>query len=492
MNLSLSKLLGPGGGQFLAAPLGMLASIKDSIGLNGRYWRWGEQDNFPNVIIDSANDSGTARECIDKLHTFIVGKGIKDKAFLNTQANDYQTWEELDDEISQQLAYIPGIALRVIYNAGGKAAKFYSLPIQNVRRRYDGQFIYGEELGDPQGFKMFQSWNREVIPAFGTNKSPQEIRKMIASQKAEYGKQVGELLYVFTPGVGLNYKYYPVPKWSAGLNDINADAALSLHEESQVSNNFKGSIIIETRELNRTQKDEGEQTEAERFENTIEDASRPDANNVIHLESLGSDGEGTKITPLNIQHQMDATEKATDRIAKKVCRLYGVPSILLGIETAGKLGNNQELVNYMKLFNLTLQKKWKIKSRMYEKLFPQVPNENFETEPLELFDYVPDELLKRLDIDTLKAMYNIESIGPSGSPKVTEEVIPETEERQVNEHLKKLTGRERQNLDRIVKQFNRKQLNEQQAIMQLTQITGFTEEEARTYLGMEVEPESVE
>lgn len=477
--LSLSKLFGTGGGQFLGAPKALLASIRDNIGLGGRYWRFGEQDNFPNIIIDSANDSGTARDCIDKLHVFTLGKGLKNEVFAESKANDGQTWEQLDDEISLQLAYMPGVAIRVIYNAGGQPVKFYSLPIQNVRRRHDGQFIFGEELGDPAGYKMFNGWRREIIPAYGTNKTPQEIRAMIAKQRVEYGKQLGELLYVYTPGVGLNYKYYPVPKWSAGLHDINADAALSLHEESQVSNSFKGTIVIETRPLDRLQKDDDDLTEAQRFEDMIEAASQPDGGNVIHLETLGSDGEGSKITPLNIQHQMDATEKATDRVAKKVARLFGVPSILISIETAGKLGNNQELVNYLKLFNLTLQRKWKLKKRIYTTLFPDLPAEGFETKPLELFDFLPDELLKRLDLETLKKVFNLEG----AEEEVAQEQDGEKPKAaEVNEHIKNLTGKQQQHLDRIVRKFNKEELTEAQAVLQLTAGVGFTEDEARLYL----------
>ena len=181
---------------------------------------------------------------------------------------------------------------------------------------------------------------------------------------------------------------------------------------------------------------------------------------------------------------MDATEKATDRIAKKVCRLFGVPPILLGIETAGKLGNNQELVNYMKLFNLTLRRKWKLKERMYRALFPNVPAENFETEPLEIFDYVPDELIKRLDLQTLLKMYNIESVAEEIEQEAqAADVTP----REVNEHLKTLTGKQQQQLDRIVRKFGKEELNEAQAVLQLVAGFGFTEDEARTYLNIEAD-----
>lgn len=492
----------------LGSPNALLASIRDTINRGGRYWRWGEQDNFPNIILDSANDSGTARDCIDKLETFIKGKGLSNKEFLKRKANPSQTWGELLEEIDSQISYIEAITLRIIYNAGGKVAEVYFLPVQNIRRRYDGQFVYGDDLGDPQGYRMFAGWNREIIPAFGTHKDGPSIRKMIAEQMAEHGKQIGELLYIYKPGIGLNYRFYPVPKWSAGLHDINADAGLSLHEESQVSNSFKGGAWIQTRELDKKTIGEDGLTEYERFQQVIEEAQSPDAGDIIHTETLNNDGATANITPLNIQHQMDATEKATERVAKKVCRLFGVPPILLGIETAGKLGNNQELVNYMKLFNLTIEKKKELKSRMFEKLFPEefaMNPEQFETVPLQIFDFVPDELIKRLPIGVLAKMYNIEveieEDAKEGEPGQPGAKRVESPAREVNEHLKTLTGKQQQQLDRIVRKFGKDELTLEQATLQLTTGFGFTEDEARVYLnikddeieeGAEGDSESVE
>ena len=461
----------------------MLASIRDTISQDGRAWRWGTQDNFPNIIIDSANDSGVARECIDKLETFIAGNGIKDETFFDTAANPDQTWGELDRAINQTLAYIPGIALRILYNAGGLPAEFYLLPIQNVRRRFDGQFIYGIDLGDPAGFNSFAGRNREILPPFGTAKTPSDVRAMMAKQMAKHDRQLGELLYIFTPGVGLNYQYYPVPKWSAGLNDINADAALSLHEESQVSNSFKAGVIIQTRPLDKVLKDENEKTEYDYFQEESEKFCSPDGSPILHLETLNGEASAT-VTALNIQHQMDATEKATDRIGRKVCRLFGVPPILCGFATAGKLGESQELVNYMKLFSLTLKKKWELKARMYKALFPEVPKENFETIAIDLFSFLPDNVVAKLTPFQLNEIFKLPK-----DPSVAEPIpaAQATEQAEVNEHLKTLTGKQQQNINRIVREYNKGQLKEVQAVMQLTSGFGFTEEEAKAYLAIEEE-----
>jgi hypothetical protein len=461
----------------------LLASIKDRITQDGRYYYWGTQDDFPNIIIDSVNDSGTARECVDKLETFIAGGGIQDKAFMETQANPNQTWGELDAAINREVSYFDGIPIRVIYNAAGLPARHYLVPIQNIRRRFDGSFVYGDSLGDPTGYRMFSNRDREIIPAYGTHKTPDEIRKMIAKQMARYGRQIGELLYIYTPGVGLNYQYYPVPKWSAGLNDINADAALSLHEESQVSNSFKAGVIIQTRPLNKEIKDEAGFTEYDYFKAESERFCSPDGSPILHIETLNGEASAS-VTPLNIQHQMDATEKATDRIGRKVCRLFGVPPSIAGFSTAGKLGDNQELVNYMKLFNLTLKKKWDLKTRMYKALFPNISIENFETKPLDLFSFLPDKVIDRMTNEQINQAFDLPIVEAQGleGPSAPRQAV------EVNEHLKTLSGKQQQQLDRIVRKFSKDQLNPTQAVMQLTSGFGFTEDEANAYLGIEPEP----
>ena len=483
----------------------LLASIRDSIGQDGRYWRWGTDDNFPNIVIDSVNDSGTARDCIDKLETFIAGEGIVDKEFLKKNANPQQTWEELLTQIDRQLAYFDGITLQVKYNRAGEPAAYYCLPIQHIRKRYDGQFIYAEDLGDPSGFHLQRNWNRKILPPFGSCGSPSEVRKMIAKQIAEYGEQLGELLYIYIPGVGLNYEHYPVPKYSAGLHDINADAGLSLHEESQVANSFKAGVIVQTRPLDKTQivpgtgegyNEDGDEiggkTEYDMFTENMERFCSPDGSPVFHIESITEDGQAS-VTPLNIQHQMDATEKATDRIGRKVCRLFGVPPVLIGFATAGKLGDTQELVHYMKLFKLTLKKKWQLKTKMFSALFPNIPTENFEVRPLELFEFVNPEVIKRMTPKQMNEAFDLpedqEGTAAQEQEQLGEGVQPTA--REVNEHLKTLTGKQQQQLDRVVRKYNKGDLSEQQAVMQLTGGFGFTEDEARTYLGIESEGNGV-
>ena len=48
-----------------------------------------------------------------------------------------------------------------------------------------------------------------------------------------------------------------------------------------------------------------------------------------------------------------------------------------------------------------------------------------------------------------------------------------------------MTGRQRQGLDRIVRKFNKEELSETQAIIELTSGFGFSEDQARKYLDIQ-------
>ncbi|MDV7390364.1 hypothetical protein RZS08_03380, partial [Arthrospira platensis SPKY1] len=101
---------------------------------------------------------------------------------------------------------------------------------------------------------------------------------------------------------------------------------------------------------------------------------------------------------------LDATENSTERLAKKICRHMGVPPVLIGIETAGKLGSSQELVNMMKLFDLTLSReRLKIENAL-KLLLPELADK-IKIEPLRLFTDLPPEVMATMSANELRDLH---------------------------------------------------------------------------------------
>jgi hypothetical protein len=309
--------------------------------------------------------------------------------------------------------------------------------------------------------------------------SPSEIRQMVDSQVKKYGYQIGAFQYVYIPQVGQLYDKYPVPTHFSGMPDLRADAGLSLAEENAVSNSFKPQWIVVTPKLGRVRDADTGSSEYDDVIDVIETASGPDGANSILLET--NSPELVKVIPLDSKGRVDEAEKTTDRIQKKIVRYFGLFPTLVGFDTAGKLGDNQEIVNKMKLLHITLEDRRKIVYEALEDAYigsgEKWTAADFELEPLNLFDYLPPDVIKMLTPEQMQEIYNLpETVGG-------EEVQPsEDGELAVNDAFANLSGRQLQGIQRVVRKFNKGELTKEQAGQLLSSGFAMTPEQIDVWL----------
>lgn len=462
-------------------PKNLLVSIRETFGQSGRYYRFGREDNAPNLIIEAVNDSPTARMCVDKLNQFVFGQGFVKAEIKDFPVNPKTNIEEFTRGLIEYLNYSDGFVIQHKFNKVGESARKYIIPIQYVRKRYQGDFIFREGLGDQSGTFLY-NYNDIIVPNWDKVKlmSLAEIRQMVDSQIKKYGEQLGAFQYCYIPRVGQLYDKYPVPNHFSGMPTLRADAGLSLAEENAVANSFKPQFVITSPVLDRNQDDENGSSEYDRFIDEVERATSPDGSNIILLESNNS--EKITITPLSNTGRMDEAEKATERIQKSICRMFGVPPVIVGIDTQGKLGDNQELVNKFKLFNLTLEDRRKFVYRALTGAFNQYGDNyseaDFELKPLELFDYLPPDVVKTLNPKQMEEIYQLPEAEAQGigGPE------PITEENSLNEAFTNLSGRQLQGIQRTVRKFNKGELTKSQAAQLLMSGFGMTEEQVEDWL----------
>jgi hypothetical protein len=529
------------------APRNLLAFIASRYGSGGgRYYRFGREDNFPNKVVEAVNDSGMARVCIDRLNQFTYGYGFKNKAIGDTRVNAEQKLDQFIRETISYINYLGAFAWVHKYDAFGKIAHSYVLPVQYIRKKIDGGYLYTDGLGDGPEHRERNEMPRSY-PAYDPRATPLEIRAEIARQKAKFGEQIGFIQYVYNGGVGMLYEKYAVPTHAAGLNDINANAAHSLQEESIAANSFKAEVVIVTGTIDNLTEDEDGLTAADRFAMEIEKFTSPDGSPVMHIQK--NQEQDVQVFPLDTSNSREEKlDRSRERVEKVICRLFHVPPIIAGISTEGKLGDNQELVNQLKLFHLTLADKKELLLRGLKDRYPETPEEDFDLEALNLFSFLPSELLSKLSEQELRDIYDLAApvqtepldekiasrfaefgvggvqgilgIQTSVADKIiseasaievlkiiygfTEEqalkvvggspvaidpatgqpapVAPVAEETKLNEAFTNLTGRQLQGIQRIVRKFSREELTEAQASQLLQSGFGMTDEQAKVWL----------
>ena len=242
-------------------------------------------------------------------------------------------------------------------------------------------------------------------------------------------------------------------------------------------------MVIVTGTIDNLTEDEDGLTAADRFAMEIEKFTSPDGSPVMHIQK--NQEQDVQVFPLDTSNSREEKlDRSRERVEKVICRLFHVPPIIAGISTEGKLGDNQELVNQLKLFHLTLADKKELLLRGLKDRYPETNEDDFDLEALNLFSFLPPELLSQLSVDEMREIYDLPApttvqLAPAGQPAP---VAPVAEEAKLNEAFTNLTGRQLQGIQRIVRKFSREELTEAQASQLLQSGFGMTDEQAKVWL----------
>jgi|SRR5688500_12198831 len=343
------------------------------------YYRFGDRDSFPNELIDIVNESGTASSCVGALARFTSGLGLADTTIGVSKANAIQTHNAAIAELSLHVAYTECVAFRVLYSNDGQPARYYPVPVQTLRRLGRKTFLYNELMGYRN---LYRRQDDRWVQAFDPQESPQLRLQRMSSQVTNYGEQVGDIVYYFRKGVGMYRDIYSIPSYYAGLADIESDAGISILERRNIKRGWKTSVIISTGPIDKEVRDGNNKTQFDKFSETIKKFAEEDAAIALHLEGATNETK-PEVKTLNIADVLNATDKATDRVGRKVCRHFGVPPVLVGFETAGKLGDIQELRNTMDLFRLNVMERQQLIKEALTLVWPSV---NWSISPLNLWN----------------------------------------------------------------------------------------------------------
>ena len=379
------------------------------------YYKFGDNDDLPNQIVDKVNSSGTARQCVTRLKQFVKANGLVDQAFAETYINQSQTVNELISDLALNISYTPAVIGRVVFNNAAEPARFYPIQFQKIRRQ-GSVFIYNENFGCGSHYKKRDDvWLDEFEPIFPSMGEDERLRILaerkncISKQNQKYGKQWGQIVYSFTKGIGRYYDVYPIPDYYSGIEDVESDAKISTLEHRNVKKGWRTPVIISTGPIDKVQKDEFGLTDQDYFSQNIQKFTGEDAASVLHLEGETNEQKPT-VTTIDVAEILDATDRATDRVGRKVCRLFTVPPVLAGFATAGQLGNNQELKNSIDLFRLTVTDAQQMISSTMKRVFP---DKNWELSTLNLFDFLPDKVLDKLTDQEIREIFELKPLTPA-------------------------------------------------------------------------------
>ena len=347
-------------------------------------------------LLEACLNSGTARICIERRASYIFGNGFIDESVANKMANAKQTFNKLLATESQNVSLYKTVCLRVFVDGDGVPTHVYSLQVDKVKRG-DGMFIYNPTLNTPQ----FDRTKDVEINEFDPSLTNAQRKEKLKTEYKNHGKQIGTILYLFNASIGQTV--YCVPPAYSGIEDILSDHELSSYDLENLENGFLPSAIMTIiGETDDSIKDENGLTEKEKLQAKLKEftAKKQGRARLLVMSS------GTKEGVPNLQQMdtgkiLDGLEKITDRIGRKVCRLFEIPPVLAGFEDASILGSNQTFKNALTILQHSVEKDQNLIEEALKLLFPDM---NFEIDKLTLIDYIPNEILAELTVDELRAL----------------------------------------------------------------------------------------
>jgi hypothetical protein len=447
----------------------------------GKYITYGAFNEYPYYLLDNYRRSSKHNAIVNGKVNYIVGGGWQpgEKMTVEQQAryakffdglSEHDDLNDITEKLVLDLELFNGFAVAVTWNKMGTIAKMEHIPFEKIRVDKDERMFQVADWYDDAMVQLYPKiGDVEKIPAFDADN--------------RIGKQ---LFYyrVYAAGV----KSYPLPEYMGGLAWIEADVQVANFHNNNLRNNFWGGYLINFNNGIPTPEEQGDiERQIKRKFSGTDNAGRfvvtfnDDVSKAPTLEPL---------TPSDMDKQFEILNKAIQSeifISHRV-----VNPMLFGVKTEGQLGGRQELVEAYELFKATyVNDRVRKVERMINYLGSFNGVEGMELIPVEpiterlseqalMTIMTPEEMREKAGLPALEKQ-PADVVGPNPQP----DEQPQTPAMMGNDNIKKLSGREYQNLMRIVRHYAQEKITLEMARTMLSAGFGLTPEEVNTLLGVQ-------
>lgn len=474
----------------------------------GKKWiEFGDDNNYPKYLLSLFNESSKHGSIVKGKSNYIFGKGFENAGKANSKN---ETWNDVLKKCIKDDELFGGYYLQIIWNRAKQISDVYHIDFHKVRCSKDLTKFYikndwhdiKERVRDYEAFNIDNPFGSQIF----------------------YKKQYNSLSDV-----------YPLPSYFQALNYIESDIEVSRHILANAKRGWVGNTLIN---LNNGEPP-SEENKGEIEKGLLKKFTGADGKRVVIMFNQSKENAAEVVDLGNSILTKEDFTNINNLIQQEIFAGHQITSpSLFGIKTEGQLGARNEIRDAYEIFNNTYVKERQMDhSIIFTKLrnakgeqgeFNIVPVEplKFEfTESIMSMNLTKDEIREimgkepvdnAIKTEAQNISDNINSLSPLVATKVLESMttdeirslaglapkiagsttsvtnpdgtITEQPQLMANDAIKNLTGRQYQNVMRIVRNFGNGKLTKQQASLMLKSGFGFNDNDVNMFLGIDDDP----
>ena len=425
------------------------------------YMQYGQNNDYPQYLLDLFNKSAKHNAIVRGKVNYIVGNGWSGEQPIVKQVNREETLNDLTKKVALDIELFGGAYIQVIWSVmGEQIAELWHCDYTKIRTNKDNtQFWYKED------WKATRNQEKAEVYAAFNPKNPIGV----------------QILYVKEYRPGMNV--YSLPGYFGALNYIESDVEVSKHVLGNAQTGFSASKLI-TLPNGEPSPDE-KRAVSRQFDNMYTGA---DGKKYL----LAFVNDATRKPIVDDLGASDLTKEDFSRVDELIqTNIFSGHQItspdLFGIATPGQLGSRQQMRDSYEIFNNTYIR---YKQMQLEGVFNMLGQYAGVNEELKIMptDPIGIEFSEAVIKEVAPKEWILEKLGidPTqyGIPAETEQPMAASP-LSVNEHIKGLKGREWQNMQRIIRDFNKGKITREQASSMLKGGYALSDDEVATWLGAE-------
>lgn len=445
---------------------------------NETFVQWGLNNLYPNFLLSLYSTSAIHSAIVNQKTNYIIGGGIRINELepAPIMVNSSDSLGEFTKKVIIDYLLFNAFAVEVLFNVFNEPVSYHHIPVHKVRmNKSKTKFFYSED--------WFYRTKNITYTRYSPKKNSDSISKIFYFDG-------------YFPSIN---NVYPTPEYEASIKSIVTDAAISEFNLNNIRNQFSPSNII-------TFFNGSNVTEAVKRQITdeIDNKFRGESGKKYIIDFQHKDGKAAEIKQLSATDWDKAYIEVNNRNIDNIMIGHEVqnPS-LFGIKTSGSLGGTNELQASYEMFknNYISVKRGEITTALNQLFinFKLIQGDiTFFDKPL-FQTQIGDGLREK--IYTIDELRNIDGSEPLpnnagnrliGEPLITAQIQQtesiQPEQLQTNDSIKNLTGRQHQNVMRIVRQYGQGRLTKTQASVMLKNGFGFSDLDVEQFLGIDEEP----